>query len=284
MEKVWFITGSSRGLGRSLARKILQKGERVVATARNIKDIQDLKNDFPDNVLLLPLDVSDFPAIGLAVKKAVDHFGRLDVLVNNAGFGIIGAAEAFTDEQVKSQLDTNLYGPIELTRAVIPYMRSQGSGHIFQISSIGGRVASIGLSIYQAAKFGLSGFSEALSKEVATLGIKVIAIEPGGIKTDWSGQSMTYADSPAVYEDIGERTSIYKDGRFVPKGDPDKMASVISDLVSHPAPPVHLLLGSDAVGVLQNGMTIRERELNDWLTVSVSTDADQPVGTFKKGI
>lgn len=277
MEKVWFITGSSRGLGRSLAREILQKGGQVVATARNIKDIQDLKNDYGDMVLLLSLDVTDFTAIKMAVKQAVEHFGRIDVLVNNAGFGIIGAAEAFTDEQVRSQLETNLYAPIELSRAVIPYMRGQGSGHILQISSIGGRVASTGISIYQAAKFGLSGFTEALNKEVATLGITVIAIEPGGIKTDWSGQSMTYADSPEDYVDIGQRTSFFKNGSFVPMGDPDKMARVMVDLVEHPAPPVHLVLGSDAVGILQNGTTIREKELKQWLNVSVSTDADESV-------
>ncbi|HTN36632.1 MAG TPA: SDR family NAD(P)-dependent oxidoreductase [Arachidicoccus sp.] len=277
MEKVWFITGSSRGLGRSLAREILQKGGQVVATARNIKDIQDLKNDYGDMVLLLPLDVTDFTAIKMAVKQAVEHFGRIDVLVNNAGFGIIGAAEAFTDEQVRSQLETNLYAPIELSRAVIPYMRRQGSGHILQISSIGGRVASTGISIYQAAKFGLSGFTEALNKEVATLGITVIAIEPGGIKTDWSGESMTYADSPEDYVDIGQRTSFFKNGSFVPMGDPDKMARVMVDLVEHPAPPVHLVLGSDAVGILQNGTTIREKELKQWLNVSVSTDADESV-------
>lgn len=277
MEKVWFITGSSRGLGRSLAREILQKGGQVVATARNIKDIQDLKNDYGDMVLLLPLDVTDFTAIKMAVKQAVEHFGRIDVLVNNAGFGIIGAAEAFTDEQVRSQLETNLYAPIELSRAVIPYMRGQGSGHILQISSIGGRVASTGISIYQAAKFGLSGFTEALNKEVATLGITVIAIEPGGIKTDWSGESMTYADSPEDYVDIRQRTSFFKNGSFVPMGDPDKMARVMVDLVEHPAPPVHLVLGSDAVGILQNGTTIREKELKQWLNVSVSTDADESV-------
>lgn len=279
MKSVWFVTGSSRGLGRALVLAILNAGELVVATARNIRQLKDLADKYPDQLLPVELDVVNFESIATAVKQAIDHFGRIDVLVNNAGFGIIGSAEAFTDDQVKSQLDTNLYAPIELTRAVIPYMREQGSGHILQISSIGGRVASTGISIYQAAKFGLSGFAEALQKEVAMLGITVIAVEPGGIKTQWGGDSMTYADriDHAGYEAVNKRASFFKNGGFQASGDPDKMAQVIIDLVAHPAPPVHLVLGSDAVGILQNGLSVREAELKQWLNVSVSTDADDAV-------
>ncbi|UAY54810.1 SDR family oxidoreductase [Arachidicoccus terrestris] len=272
--KVWFITGSSQGLGKSLAKTILAQGDKVIATARNINDLNDLDQYPKENILKLTLNVRDQKQIYQAINDSISHFGRIDVLVNNAGFGITGAAESFSDEQVIDQLETNLYAPIELSRAVIPHMRHQGSGHILQISSIGGRVASTGLSIYQAAKFGLSGFSEALQRELAPLGITVIAVEPGGIKTQWSGNSMGYADSPDIYEDIQTRVSTYKRGQFVPVGDPDKMAKVIIDLIDHPKPPVHLVLGSDAVGVLQNGMSMREAELKEWLSVSVSTDTE----------
>lgn len=271
--KVWFITGTSKGLGKSLAKAILAQGDKVIATARNLNDLKDLDQYPKENILKLHLNVRDQKQIYQTINEGLEHFGRIDVLVNNAGFGITGAAESFSDEQVIDQLETNLYAPIELSRAIIPHMRSQGSGHILQISSIGGRVASTGLSIYQAAKFGLSGFSEALHKELAPLGITVIAVEPGGIKTEWSGSSMGYADSPDMYEDIQTRMSTYKRGQFVPVGDPDKMAKVIIDLIDHPKPPVHLVLGTDAVGVLQNGMSIREAELKEWLSVSVSTDA-----------
>ncbi|GAB3367673.1 SDR family oxidoreductase [Arachidicoccus ginsenosidivorans] len=273
--KVWFITGSSKGLGKSLTLAILNKGDQVIATARRLSDL-DYLDDYPAvNILKLKLDVKDTKKIHQAVSMGIDHFGQIDVLVNNAGFGITGAAESFSDDQVRDQLETNLYAPIELSRAVIPHMRRQGSGHILQISSIGGRVASTGLSIYQAAKFGLSGFSEALHKEVAPLGITVMAIEPGGIKTEWSGSSMSYADSPEVYHAVQSRISFFKNGNFVPVGDPDKMATVLMDLIDHPQPPVHLVLGSDAVGILQNGLSVRTEELKQWLSVSVSTDADQ---------
>jgi len=270
--KVWFITDSSKGLGRSLTLAILKKGHQVIATARQLNDLGYL-DDYPAaNILRLKLDIKDTKRIHQAVSMGIDHFGQIDVLVNNAGFGIPGASESFSDEQVRDQLETNLYAPIELSRAVIPHMRRQGSGHILQISSIGQRVASTGLSIYQAAKFGLSGFSEALHKQVAPLGITVMAIEPGGIK--WSDSSMSYADSHDLYPSVQSKISFFKNGNFVPVGDPDKMAIVLMDLIDHPQPPVHLVLGSDAVGILQNGLSVRTEELKQWLSVSVSTDAD----------
>jgi len=166
MSKVWFITGSSRGLGRSLTAAVLAGGDLVAATARNPEQLKDLVAQYPDNIYPVKLDVADNEQIIAAVENTIKKFGRIDVLVNNAGIGIIGAAEAYTEEQVRSQLETNLYAPIAITRAVIPYMRKQGSGRILQISSVGGRVGNPGLTIYQAAKFGLGGFTEALAKEV----------------------------------------------------------------------------------------------------------------------
>jgi NAD(P)-dependent dehydrogenase (short-subunit alcohol dehydrogenase family) len=272
MKKVWFITGSSRGLGRNLTEAVLKAGDLVAATARNISQLDDLVATYPDKLLPVSLDVTDYKMVHHAVEQTVKHFGRIDVLVNNAGFGIIGAAEAYTDEQVHNQLHTNLYAPIVITRAVLPYMRKQGAGRILQISSIGGRVGNPGLTMYQAAKFGLSGFTEALSKEVAPLGIYVTSIEPGGFRTDWAGASMTYASEIEGYEMVKQRTTFFKSGDFVPVGDPEKAARVMIDLVANPAPPVHLVLGSEAIGMLKAANERRDAEMEEWMDVSLSTD------------
>ncbi|MGK9117101.1 MULTISPECIES: oxidoreductase [Sphingobacteriaceae] len=274
MEKVWFITGSSRGLGRSLTEAVLASGDKVVATARNINQLNDLLKQYADQVLPIALDVTDYKQVSQSMAEAVKHFGRIDVLVNNAGFGIIGAAEAYTDEQVRSQLETNLYAPIEITRAVLPYMRNQGGGRILQISSIGGRVGNAGLTMYQAAKFGLSGFTEALAKEVAPLGIYVTSVEPGGFRTDWAGASMTYAREIEDYLMVKQRTDFFKSGKFIAMGDPVKAAKAMVELASHPTPPIHLVLGSEAVGMLKIANETRQAEMEEWMEVSLSTDHD----------
>lgn len=275
MKRVWFITGCSRGLGRSLAFAVLNQGELLAATSRRSEDLKDLKEKYGDRVIPIALDVTDRRQIRESVQRTIDTFGRIDVLVNNAGFGITGAAEGYTDEQVKSQLDVNLYAPIEVTRAVLPFMRKQRSGRILQISSIGGRVNNAGLSIYQAAKSGLSGFAESLSKEVASLGIKVTSIEPGGFRTDWAGASMTFAPVVEGYENtVGSVADFLTSGKFKPMGDPDKAAMVMVNLVAHTEPPVHLVLGSEAVGILKTADANRKAEFEKWMPVSVSTDAD----------
>lgn len=276
MRKVWFITGSSRGLGRSLTEAVLAKGDQVVATARNPEQLKDLTEKYPEQIYAVKLDVTLREEIYQVVEKAITRFGKIDVLVNNAGFGIIGAAEAFTYQQVRSQLETNLYAPIEITRAILPYMRAQRSGRILQISSVGGRVGNAGLTIYQASKFGLSGFSEALSKEVAPLGILVTSVEPGGFRTDWAGDSMSYAESPEGYETtVDKRADFFKEGGFVPMGDPEKAAKVMVELVEHPEPPIHLVLGSEAIGLLKHADAERSAELEKWIKTSISTDHDE---------
>lgn len=278
MKKIWFITGSSRGLGRSLTNAVLANGDNVAATARNTDALTELTAQYPGQVLPIALDVNDAAQIRQAVQDTIAHFGRIDVLVNNAGFGVIGAAEAYTDEQVRSQLETNLYAPIAITRAVLPHMRQQGSGRILQISSVGGRVGNSGLSMYQAAKFGLGGFSESLAKEVAPLGIYVTSVEPGGFRTDWAGASMSYAPTVPGYEaTVDQRADYVKGGNFVPMGDPDKAAQAMIDLVSSPEPPVHLLLGSEAVAIVQAADKERSAALEKWLTVSTSTDHHEAV-------
>ena len=276
MTKIWFITGSSRGLGRSLTEAVLASGDNVAATARNTDTLNDLVEKYPDQIYPVKLDVTNHDEIYAAVADAVTHFGKIDVLVNNAGFGIIGAAEAFTDEQVRSQLETNLYAPIEITRAVLPFMRKQRSGRILQISSVGGRVGNAGLSMYQAAKFGLGGFTEALAKEVAPLGISVTSVEPGGFRTDWAGASMSFAPKLEGYETtVDQRADYFASGKFAPMGDPDKAAKAMIDLANHPEPPVHLVLGSEAIAILKLADEARRAELEKWLPVSLSTDHDE---------
>lgn len=275
MKKVWFITGSSRGLGKSLTEAVLKSGDKVAATARNIQQLDSLAAQYPEQLLPIQLDVTDYDKVHLAVAQTVSHFGQIDVLVNNAGFGITGATEAFTDDQVRSQLETNLYAPIEISRAVLPYMRRQRSGRILQVSSIGGRMGSAGVSIYQAAKFGLTGFSESLAKEVAELGIKVTSVEPGGFRTDWAGDSMTYAPRIEGYDTVNQRADYFGSGTFVPVGDPDKAAKAMVNLAAHPNPPVHLVLGSEAIGFLKSADAWRAEEMEEWLAVSLSTDHDE---------
>jgi NAD(P)-dependent dehydrogenase (short-subunit alcohol dehydrogenase family) len=278
MSKVWFITGSSRGLGRALTEAVLAKGDQVAATARQPQQLNDLVAKYPQQILPLQLDVTNKKEITAAVEQAVKHFGRIDVLVNNAGFGVVGAAEAFTDEQVRSQLETNLYAPIEVTRVVLPYMRKQRSGRILQISSVGGRAGNPGVSVYQAAKFGLSGFTEALSKEVAPLGIKVTSVEPGGFRTDWAGASMSYAPAIEGYETtVNARAEYFQTGKFVPVGDPVKAAQAMINLVEHPEPPMHLVLGSEAAGMLKQADENRKAEFEKWLPVTLSTDHDEAI-------
>ncbi len=276
MSKVWFITGSSRGLGRSLAEAVLAAGDKVAATARKPEQLNYLLEKYPEQVHPLQLDVTSKEQIVAAVEDTIKKFGRIDVLVNNAGFGIIGATEAYSDQQVRSQLETNLHAPIEITRVVLPYMRKQRSGRILQISSIGGRVGNAGLTIYQAAKFGLGGFSEALAKEVAPLGIKVTCVEPGGFRTDWAGTASTYY-VPEVegYETtVGVRKELFTGGKFIPMGDPHKAAQAIIKLAGDANPPVHLLLGSEAVGMVRQANAVRDEDMEKWLPVSFSTNAD----------
>lgn len=282
MSKVWFITGASKGLGRSLTQAALKAGHKVAATVRNLSQLDALVAQYPEQLLPLELDVTDHARAKAGITATITRFGRIDVLVNNAGFGITGATEAYSEEQVQSQLATNLYAPIDITRLVLPYMRQQRSGRILQISSIGGRQGNPGVSIYQAAKFGLAGFSEALAKEVAPLGIFVTSIEPGGFRTEWATGSMSFAPEIPGYEStVGVMANVLRNGLFTPQGDPDKAAKVMLDLVENPEPPVHLVLGSDALAMLRQANNTRDTEMEKWAPVSLTTDHDD-AGNFSE--
>jgi NAD(P)-dependent dehydrogenase (short-subunit alcohol dehydrogenase family) len=276
MSKIWLITGSARGLGRHLAEAVLAAGHRLVATARQPDKLQDLVERYGDRIRTVALDVTDAAAAQVAVDVAVSAFGRLDVLVNNAGFGHAAPFEQTTEADFRAQIDTNFYGVVNLTRAALPVMRKQRSGHIIQISSVGGRMGTPGVSAYQAAKWAVGGFTEVLAKETAPFGVKVTAVEPGGMRTEW-GQIARGAvpDILPDYEpSVGMLTRLLADYAGNEAGDPAKVAQVILQLADHDAPPQHLLLGSDALHFFQQADDARRAEAESWHAVSLSTDVD----------
>ena len=248
MAQVWLITGSARGLGRAIAEGVLAAGDKLIATARNPQQLSDLVERYGDNVRAVALDVTDERAAIAAVQLAVDVFGRLDVLVNNAGYGNLAAIEDTTIQDFRAQLETNLFGVVNLTKAAIPVMRRQGAGRILQFSSVGGRVGPIGRGAYAAAKWGVEGFSEVLAKEVGPLGIKVTIIEPGGFRTDFAGSSQTIlADNPAYASTVGAVARFQREYDGAQPGDPKKAAAAILNVARLDEPPMRLLLGRDAV-------------------------------------
>ncbi|MBB3398313.1 oxidoreductase [Rhizobium sp. BK060] len=273
MSQIWLITGSSRGLGRALAEAVLAAGHRLVATARDPSQLDDLKQRFGASILTTALDVTDERAAAAAVKAAVDRFGRLDVLVNNAGYGDVGSIEDTSLADFRAQIETNLFGTIIVTKAVLPLMREQGSGHIIQFSSVGGRIGPAGRAPYAAAKWGVEGFSEVLAREVDPLGVKVTIIEPGGFRTDFAGSSTTLREGRPEYDDtVGKMARYQRDYTGNQPGDPAKAAAAVVHLASLAEPPLRLLLGSDAVRGVEQNDAVRAKEQAAWRDLSVSTD------------
>lgn len=276
MSKVFLVTGSSRGLGRQIAEKVLAAGHRLVATARRPEQLADLVERYGDQVRAVALDVTDPAAARAAVAAAVDAFGRLDVVVNNAGYANVASVEDITDADFREQLDTNLLGVVNVTKAALPVLREQGAGHVIQVSSVGGRMTTPGMSAYQAAKFAVGGFSEVLAQEVAPLGIKVTVLEPGGMRTDWAGSSMTiHPVSPAYEQTVGQVNARLRSSLVTSAaGDPAKVADVVLTVADLPEPPVRLLLGSDAYGYATRLGRRRAEADEQWRDLSVSTDHD----------
>jgi NAD(P)-dependent dehydrogenase (short-subunit alcohol dehydrogenase family) len=276
MSKVWLITGSSRGLGRALAKAVLEAGDRLVATARDPGHLADLVEAYGARVLALPLDVTDEAAAEAAVKTTVETFGRLDVLVNNAGYGNVAPIEDTSLAEFRAQIETNLFGTIIMTKAAIPIMRGQGAGHVIQFSSVGGRIGPVGRAPYAAAKWGVEGFSEVLSKEVGPLGIKVTVIEPGGFRTDFAGSSTAiYEGRPEYVETVGAMAEYQRSYNGRQPGDPAKAASVVLHIAAMEAPPLRLLLGSDAAAAVEKADAARMESDRSWRVVSQSTDFEQ---------
>jgi NAD(P)-dependent dehydrogenase (short-subunit alcohol dehydrogenase family) len=272
MSQVWFITGSSRGLGRALAEAVLESGARLVATARKPEQLSDLQERYPEQMRTLSLDVTDSEAARRAIASAVEAFGRIDVLVNNAGYGNMGSIEDTPEDDFRAQIETNLFGVVNVTRAALPQLRKQRSGHVLQISSIGGRIGSPGIGAYQTAKWGVEGFSEVLAKELGPLGIKVTIIEPGGFRTDWAGDSMRVFENHPDYTSVNELTRFVRDSSGRQKGDPVRAAQIMLQVTAMDSPPLRLLLGADAVNYAEQADLARMASDRQWRELSVSAD------------
>jgi len=279
MTKIWLVTGSSRGLGREIARAALEIGSRVVATARRREQLDDFVDIYGDRVRTAALDVTDPEAARDAVGVAVAEFGQLDVVVNNAGYANSAPIEEMTEEDFRAQIEANLFGVVNVTRAALPILRQQRSGVFVQFSSVGGRVGGTpGMGAYQTAKFAVEGFSEVLANEVAPFGVKVIIIEPGAFRTDWQGSSMQlHAVGPDYEQTVGEfnRSRRRADGKQ--PGNPARAARIIVDVVAMDEPPRRLLLGAGALTLAREAGQRGAAELERWADLSAS--ADYPADT-----
>jgi len=274
MSKVWLVTGSASGLGREIAEAVLASGDRLMATARDPQRLTVLVDRYGRQVSTAPLDVVDEAAAKTAVAKAVDVYGRLDVLVNNAGYGDTAPFEQVNSERFRASIETNFFGVVSMTRAVLPIMRKQKSGCILQISSVGGRLATPGGAAYHAAKWAVGGFTESIALEVAPFGVKVCALEPGGMRTNWGNRAN--ADIPILlpeYEpSVGAHIKSLETYWGHEASDPAKVAQVIVQLARKEQLPAHLLLGSDAVQYARLAEEKRGSDAKEWIDVSLSTD------------
>jgi NAD(P)-dependent dehydrogenase (short-subunit alcohol dehydrogenase family) len=264
MPKVWFITGTSKGFGRVWAQAALERGDSVAATARDTGTLADLADRYGDAILPIELDVTDKAAVDAAVAQAHDRFGRLDVVVNNAGYGLFGAIEEVTEEQARAQIETNLFGALWVTKAALPYLREQGSGHIIQVSSIGGVQAFPTLGMYHASKWGLEAFSQSLAAEVADLGIKVTIVEPTGYTTDWAGPSSVQAEHLAAYDGIRAARERQRAAAPAGRGDPEATGPAILELVDADEPPLRIFFGIGPLDIIRAEYAQRIETWEQW--------------------
>jgi NAD(P)-dependent dehydrogenase (short-subunit alcohol dehydrogenase family) len=271
-EKVWFITGTSRGFGREWAIAALERGDKVAATARDTSTLDDLAEKFGDALLPIRLDVTDHDADFAAVKQAHDHFGRLNIVVNNAGYGQFGFIEELSQKEAREQIETNLLGALWITQAALPYLREQRSGHIIQVSSIGGISAFANVGIYHASKWGLEGFSQALAQEVAPFGIHVTLIEPGGFSTDWAGPSAKHATALPAYADVHAEAERVRAQRTAKMGDPKASASALLKVVDAEKPPLRVFFGSIPLQIAKADYESRLKNWEDWQPVAVEAE------------
>jgi NAD(P)-dependent dehydrogenase (short-subunit alcohol dehydrogenase family) len=275
-EKVWFITGTSRGFGREWAIAALQRGDKVAATARDTAALDDLVERYgSDDGALLPirLDVTDRDADFAAVKQAHDHFGRLDIVVNNAGYGHFGFVEELSEQDARDQIETNVFGALWITQAALPYLRDQRSGHIIQVSSIGGITAFPLVGMYHASKWALEGFSQALAQEVAPFGVRVTLIEPGGFDTDWSGPSARHSEPLPAYDEVRAAVQAERSRRWASPGNPAASATALLKVVDAEEPPLRVFFGASP---LQTAKADYENRLWTW-------EQWQPVAELAQG-
>ncbi|SNR36116.1 oxidoreductase [Actinomadura mexicana] len=274
MARTWLITGASRGLGRHLTEAVLDAGDLVVATARRPEQLDGLAARHGERMRTVALDVTDPAAAARAVKAATDAFGRLDVVVNNAGYANSAPIEEMAEDDFRAQIETNLFGVVNVTRAALPVLRAQRSGVFVQVSSIGGRVGGTpGMGAYQTAKFAVEGFSEVLAAEVAPFGVKVVIVEPGAFRTDWQGSSMELHPVGPDYEETVGAINTYRQAHDgTQQGDPARAAKAVIDAVAADDPPRRLILGSDALALARKSAEARAVEAERWAAVTSSTD------------
>src|ERR1700739_2025473 len=273
MSQIWLITGSSRGLGRAVTEAALAAGHSVVAGARNPDQLADLRSKFGEKIHPVSLDVTNEARAKAAVDAAVAHFGGLDVLVNNAGYGNVSSVEDTPLDDFRAQIETNLFGVIIMTKAALPYFRERRAGHIIQVTSIAGRIGPIGRAPYAAAKFGVEGFSESLYKEIGPLGIKVTIVEPGGFRTDFAGSSTELREGRSEYEStVGATVRFQREYDGKQPGDPAKAAAALLQIASLSDPPLRLLLGSDSYHAAEQAALQKLEADRKWKDLSISTD------------
>jgi NAD(P)-dependent dehydrogenase (short-subunit alcohol dehydrogenase family) len=268
--KTWFITGTSRGFGREWAIAALDRGDQVVATARSAAALDDLKSEYGDAVLTLALDVTDHDRVFEVVRQAHDHFGRLDVVVNNAGYGQFGMIEEISEAEAREQINTNVFGAFWVTQAALPLLREQGGGHIIQVSSIGGISAFANIGMYHASKWALEGFSQALASEVADFGIKVTIIEPGGFSTDWGGSSAKHATALPAYDAAREVSARFRATRQSAPGDPLATREAILKIVDAPNPPLRIFFGNGPLAIAEADYASRLALWREWEPLSIA--------------
>jgi NAD(P)-dependent dehydrogenase (short-subunit alcohol dehydrogenase family) len=268
--KTWFITGTSRGFGREWAIAALDRGDKVAATARDTASLHDLLGKYGDALLPIQLDVTDRDADFAAVKQAHDHFGRLDVIVNNAGYGHFGMVEEVSEREIRAQLETNVLGALWITQAALPYLREQGSGHILQVSSIGGISAFRSTGAYHASKWALEGLSQSLAAEVAGFGVKVTLIEPAGYSTDWSGSSAKHSTELPAYDPVRQEATESRKQRFASPGDPVATRDAVLTLVDAANPPLRMFLGEAPLGIATADYESRLATWREWQPVAVA--------------
>jgi len=278
MSKVWFITGCSTGFGRELAKHVLESGHKAVVASRKTDDVKDIVADYPHTAIAVQLDVTKADEIKSSLEQAKAKFGQIDVLVNNAGIGYFGAIEESEDDEVRRMFEINFWGLAEMTKAVLPGMRAQRSGNIVNIASIGGLVGFPGVGFYNATKFAVDGYSDALSKELAPLGIKVTVVCPSGFRTDWAGRSAN--NSQIIIDDYKDTAEANKNtlrgysGKQA--GDPVRAAIAIVKAVEAENPPLHLLLGVNALKGARNKLEVLKKDFDAW--EDTTTGADFPAG------
>jgi NAD(P)-dependent dehydrogenase (short-subunit alcohol dehydrogenase family) len=270
MAQTWFITGASRGFGKEWSIAALGRGDTVAATARDTTTLDDLVQQFGDKVLPIQLDVNDRDAVFAAVARAHDHFGQLDIVVNNAGYGQFGMIEEVSEAEARAQFDTNVFGALFVTQAALPYLRAQGSGHILQVSSIGGISAFPNIGIYNASKWALEAFSQSLAAEVAGFGIKVTLIEPAAYSTDWGGASAKHAAANPAYDQFREKAAELRKARMGTPGDPVATREAVLQVVDAENPPLRIFFGDGPLAIATKDYESRLAEWRAWEPVSVA--------------